>query len=89
LLKAIVPFLSFSVTPGRTAIFSFLELSDELPASWSLADSNRHTPSGFMFLLDEVADHVSHILVQQRLIREIVFEIAPGGKYRNCSSSGA
>ena len=60
----IVSFLPFSVTQGGTAIFSFLELSDELPASWPLADSDRHVASEFMFLLDEVTDHVSHILVE-------------------------
>jgi hypothetical protein len=31
-----------------------------------------------MFPLDEVTDHVGHILIRERPMREIVFEIAPG-----------
>src|SRR6266853_432390 len=82
LLNIIVSFLPFSVTQGGAAIFSFLELSDEFPASWPLADSDGHVPSGFMFLLDEVTDHVGHILVRDCPMREIVFEIA-----RHCEIS--
>jgi hypothetical protein len=80
LFKVIVPFLPFSVTRGGTAIFSFLKPSDEVPAFWSFADPDRHFLSGFVFRLDEVTDHISHILVEQRPMREVVFEIARGGE---------
>jgi hypothetical protein len=76
----IVSLLPFPVTRGGPAIFSFLELSDKVPASWPLADLDRRVPSGFMLPLDKVTDHVGHILVEQSPMREIVFEIALGSE---------
>ncbi|MGH9574276.1 MAG: hypothetical protein ACRD40_12195 [Candidatus Acidiferrales bacterium] len=75
-LNIVAASLAILVTYQCAAVFLLLKPNDEVPATWPLTKPDGRLSSDFVFPLDEIADWVGNILVEQSTMWKVVFEIA-------------